>query len=79
MPANDQSYMLARLTREQLQRVIFPLGDYEKAQVRALARDFGIPVADKPDSMGYLFYPRRGLRRLAGEARVFHTGGKLCG
>ena len=34
MPANDQSYMLARLTREQLQRVIFPLGDYEKAQVR---------------------------------------------
>ena len=51
MPANDQSYMLARLTREQLQKVIFPLGDYEKAQVRALARDFGIPVADKPDSM----------------------------
>ena len=37
MPANDQSYMLARLTREQLQKVIFPLGDYEKNQVRALA------------------------------------------
>ena len=37
MPANDQSYMLARLTREQLQRVIFPLGDYEKTGVRALA------------------------------------------
>ena len=35
--ANDQSYMLSRLTREQLQRVIFPLGDYEKAEVRALA------------------------------------------
>lgn len=57
MPANDQSYMLARLTREQLQRVIFPLGDYEKAQVRALARDFGIPVADKPDSMEICFIP----------------------
>ena len=49
MPANDQSYMLARLTREQLQRVIFPLGDYEKAQVRALARGFGIPVAEHID------------------------------
>ena len=49
--------MLARLTREQLQKVIFPLGDYEKAQVRALARDFGIPVADKPDSMEICFIP----------------------
>ena len=57
-PANDQSYMLARLTREQLQRVIFPLGDYEKAEVRTLARDFGIPVADKPDSMEICFIPQ---------------------
>ena len=57
MPANDQSYMLARLTRDQLQRVIFPLGNYEKAQVRALAREFGIPVADKPDSMEICFIP----------------------
>ena len=56
-PANDQSYMLARLTRAQLQRVVFPLGDYEKTQVRALARDFGIPVADKPDSMEICFIP----------------------
>ena len=50
-PANDQSYMLARLPRSILQRVMFPLGDYEKVQVRSLAREFGIPVADKPDSM----------------------------
>ena len=56
-PANDQSYMLARLTREQLQRVIFPLGNYEKTEVRALARSFGIPVADKPDSMEICFIP----------------------
>src|SRR5699024_11434890 len=57
-PDNDQTYMLSRLTREQLQRVIFPLGDYEKAEVRALARDFGIPVADKPDSMEICFIPQ---------------------
>ena len=56
-PANDQSYMLARLTRAQLQQVIFPLGPYEKRQVRELARDFGIPVADKPDSMEICFIP----------------------
>ena len=56
-PSNDQSYMLARLTRGQLQRVILPLGNYEKTEVRALARNFGIPVADKPDSMEICFIP----------------------
>ena len=56
-PANDQSYMLARLTREQLRKVIFPLGSYEKREVRALARELGIPVADKPDSMEICFIP----------------------
>ena len=56
-PANDQSYMLARLTRKQLQNVIFPLGNYEKREVRGLAREFGIPVADKPDSMEICFIP----------------------
>ena len=39
MPANDQSYMLCRLTREQASRLLLPLGDYEKAQVRALAAE----------------------------------------
>ncbi|MGN8896772.1 tRNA 2-thiouridine(34) synthase MnmA [Flavonifractor sp. HCP28S3_F3] len=56
-PANDQSYMLARLTRKQLQSVIFPLGNYEKREVRGLAREFGVPVADKPDSMEICFIP----------------------
>ena len=56
-PANDQSYMLARLTRKQLQSVIFPLGNYEKREIRELAREFGIPVADKPDSMEICFIP----------------------
>lgn len=56
-PENDQSYMLSRLTREQLQRVIFPLGDYEKPDVRAMAEEFGIPVAHKPDSMEICFIP----------------------
>ena len=56
-PANDQSYMLARLTRKQLQNVIFPLGNYEKREVRELAREFDIPVADKPDSMEICFIP----------------------
>lgn len=57
MPANDQSYMLCRLTSEQLRRVKFPLGGYEKAQVRAMAQEFSLPVAYKPDSMEICFIP----------------------
>lgn len=56
-PANDQSYMLCRLTREQVSRLVLPLGAYEKTQVRALAEDFGLPVAHKPDSMEICFIP----------------------
>lgn len=56
-PANDQSYMLCRLTREQLARCLFPLGGYEKAQVRALAEELRLPVAHKPDSMEICFIP----------------------
>ena len=56
-PANDQSYMLCRLTRQQAERALFPLGDYEKAQVRQLAEELGLPAAHKPDSMEICFSP----------------------
>ena len=55
--ANDQSYLLARLPRSILERTLFPLGDYEKTAVRALAVNYGIPVANKPDSMEICFVP----------------------
>ena len=57
IPANDQSYMLCRLSREQVRRAVFPLGGFEKTQVRALAEEFGLPVAHKPDSMEICFIP----------------------
>lgn len=57
MPSNDQSYMLCRLTREQVARMLLPLGQYEKTQVRALAEEFGLPAAHKPDSMEICFIP----------------------
>ncbi len=56
-PANDQSYMLARLTPGILRRTVFPLGKYEKTQIRELARQSGLPVAEKPDSMEICFIP----------------------
>lgn len=57
MPSNDQSYMLCRLTQEQVARMLLPLGQYEKTQVRALAEEFGLPAAHKPDSMEICFIP----------------------
>ena len=57
MPSNDQSYMLCRIRREQLNRLILPLGNYEKTAVRALAEGFKLPVAKKPDSMEICFVP----------------------
>ena len=54
---NDQSYMLCRITRGQLGRLLLPLGDYDKSQVRELARTVGLTSADKPDSMEICFIP----------------------
>jgi tRNA-uridine 2-sulfurtransferase len=51
----DQSYVLAVLTREQLSRSVFPLGDSTKARVRAEAAERGLAVADKPDSHDICF------------------------
>lgn len=56
-PSNDQSYMLCRITRDQVGRLILPLGEYEKTQVRALAAEMDLPVAKKPDSMEICFIP----------------------
>lgn len=54
---NDQAYMLARLPKAWLERIIFPIGGFEKTKVRELAHQYGIPVADKPDSMEICFIP----------------------
>ena len=56
-PENDQSYMLCLVTRGQAERLVLPLGGYVKGEVRALAEDFGLPQAKKPDSMEICFIP----------------------
>jgi tRNA-uridine 2-sulfurtransferase len=54
-PAKDQAYMLAGLSRATLARMRFPLGDLDKAQVRAIAAEHELPVASKPDSQDLCF------------------------
>jgi tRNA-uridine 2-sulfurtransferase len=57
----DQSYVLYMLDQEQLRHAWFPLGEYEnKAQIRALATDFGLSVANKPDSQEICFVSEAG-------------------
>jgi tRNA-uridine 2-sulfurtransferase len=50
----DQSYFLCFLSQEQLARLILPLGNYRKVEVRQLAARFGLPVVDKPDSQNFI-------------------------
>lgn len=56
--AKDQSYFLWGVEREALSRVVLPIGDYTKAEVRAIARRAGLPVADKKESMDICFVPQ---------------------
>ena len=51
----DQSYFLWTLTQEQLAHTLFPVGHLQKSEVRALARKFGLPNAEKKDSQGLCF------------------------
>ena len=51
----DQSYMLSLLSQEQLARLVLPLGAVTKAEVRVMAADLGLEVADKPESQDVCF------------------------
>lgn len=51
----DQSYFLCQLTQEQLAPALFPIGDIAKPEVRRIAREAGLPSAEKKDSQGICF------------------------
>jgi tRNA-specific 2-thiouridylase len=56
----DQSYFLFTLTQDQLARTRFPLGEFTKDEVRALAREVGLPNADRPESQDACLIPEEG-------------------
>jgi len=62
-PHKDQSYFLHALTQEQLAHVLFPLGELTKREVRAIARQRGLPVAEQPESQDVCFLAGGDYRR----------------
>jgi len=62
----DQSYFLYTLGQEQLASTLFPVGELPKPEVRALAREAGLPTHDKKDSTGICFIGERDFREFLG-------------
>ncbi len=50
----DQSYFLFLLTQEQLSKIIFPLGDYTKREVKEIAKEYNLPLIDKEESQDFI-------------------------
>lgn len=65
----DQSYVLFGLRRSILDRVLFPIGELTKPQVREIAARYGLPNRDKPDSVEICFVPDRNYARVVRERR----------
>jgi tRNA-uridine 2-sulfurtransferase len=82
----DQSYVLFGIDRPVLPRLLFPVGDYRKHEIRGLARETGLRVADKRDSQEICFVPNGDhgdfVRKRAGANRageIVSTGGEVVG
>lgn len=52
--SKDQTYFLYSLSQKQLSRIIFPLGNYNKAEVREIARSIGLHTSDRPESQDFI-------------------------
>lgn len=81
----DQSYFLYNFNQKQLTRILFPVGGYKKAQIRAMAKKMKLPVFNKDDSQGLCFtpekYPENFLRRnlKLKKGKTLNTSGKIVG
>jgi tRNA-uridine 2-sulfurtransferase len=84
-PEKDQSYFLAGLTQEQLSHVVFPIGNIPKTQVRDIARQAGLPNANRKDSQGICFVWKVDMHAFLEKKiqpkpwKVIDTNGKILG
>jgi len=86
-PTRDQSYFLFATTPEQLDFLRFPLGGLPKTEVRRVAAELGLAIADKPDSQDICFVPSGDYRTLIDRLRpqgreageIVHMDGRVLG
>jgi tRNA-specific 2-thiouridylase len=65
-PAKDQTYFLHAVNADALERAIFPIGGFTKAEVRRMANDAGLPNYNRPDSTGICFIGERPFKEFLG-------------
>lgn len=83
----DQSYVLYRLSQDILSHLLLPLGGFTKTEVRSMAENYGLPVADKPESQEICFIPnddyKAFLRKWAPESQktgnIVNLAGEVLG
>jgi tRNA-uridine 2-sulfurtransferase len=76
-PGKDQSYVLFRIPKERIGRILFPIGELKnKMAVREIAKKFGLQVHDKPDSQDVCFVPNGDYAKLleAYNSRALQSG-----
>ena len=79
-PKKDQSYFLYRLKQEQLKNIIFPLGGYTKEEIRQIAKENGLDVAEKPDSQDFYGGDYNELLNIQDlEGNIVDLDGKILG
>ncbi len=75
----DQTYFLWTLTQEKLAKMLFPIGDFTKPQVREMAKKWGLPTAERRESQGICFIPDRNASGfLARYAKKLTKPGAIC-
>ena len=81
----DQTYFLNQVTQEQFENVLFPLGNMQKSEVRAVAEKYGLSTAKKKDSTGICFIGERNFRNFlktylpASPGKIMTYDGKVLG
>ncbi|MCX6081122.1 MAG: tRNA 2-thiouridine(34) synthase MnmA [Chloroflexi bacterium] len=86
-PGKDQSYVLHVLTQEKLARALFPVGDYTKPEIRAIAESYGLSVAKRPDSQDLCFlagddyrgFLQRNGSQMLVDGNIVDRSGKVLG
>ena len=81
----DQTYFLCQLTQEQLEKVLFPIGEYKKPQIREIAEKYNLATAKKKDSTGICFIGERDFNEFLSKylpakgGNIVNTRGKVLG